>query len=258
MREFWFYGDGVRLYAVEEGHGPAMVMLHGGGGDHHAVLPIAMPLAGRYRVIASDQRSSGKSWYGDSLTWDRLADDLEALLKHLGLERAVIGGISMGTGVALRFARRHSRRAAALLLISPVYAGGDKGFTENQAGIFRSLEPCIERARTEGFEAFRSLYQQRGIEQYFNAMIASADLPSYLATNRFMACGVQPFASSADLAALAMPTLLVPGNDPMHPPEVADLYAATIPNCTVADLPASLDIDTRNLKISEAIGDFCA
>lgn len=257
MREFWFESDGVRLYAVEDGRGPAIVMLHGGGGDHHAVLPIAAPLTTRYHVIAPDLRSSGKSWCGDDLTWDRLADDVEALLKHLGLERAFIGGISGGTGVALRFAQRYCHRAGALVLISPVYAGEGKGLTENQAAIFRTLEPCIERAQTEGFEAFRALYQQRGIEQYFNAMIASADLPSYLATNRFMASGAQPFKSSADLAALAVPTLLVPGNDSMHPPEVSGLYAGAIPNCDVIELPATLDIETRNLEISETVGNFC-
>lgn len=258
MREFWFDSDGVRLYAVEEGRGPAIVMLHGGGGDHYAVLPIAAPLATRYRVIAADLRGSGKSWCGDLLTWDRLADDVEALLNHLGLKRVVIGGVSGGTGVALRFALRYRHSAAALVLIAPVYAGEDKGLTPDQAAIFQSLGPCIEKAQTEGFEAFRALYKQRGIEQYFDAMIASADLPSYLATNRFMACGVQPFKSSADLAALAMPALLVPGNDPMHPPEVSDLYAAAIADWTVIELPASMDITTRNLEISKAIGNFCA
>lgn len=258
MREFWFESDGVRLYTVEDGRGPAIVMLHGGGGDHHAVLRIAAPLATRYRVIAPDLRGSGKSWCGDDLTWDRLADDVEALLKHLGLERAFIGGVSGGTGAALRFAQRYQHHVAALVLISPVYAGEDKGLTENQAAIFRTLEPCIERAQTEGFEAFRALYQQRGIEEYFDAMIASADLPSYLATNRFMVSGAQPFKSSADLAALTVPALLVLGNDPVHPPEVSDLYAVAIPDCTVIELPASLDIETRNLQVSEAIDNFCA
>ncbi len=258
MREFWFASEGARLYAVEDGSGPAIIVLHGGGGDHHAVLPIAAPLTTRYRVIAPDLRGSGKSWCGDPLTWDRLADDVEALMKHLGLERAFIGGMSMGTGVALRLAQRRAQRAAALLLISPFYAGEDKGLTENQAAIFRALEPCIEKARIEGFEAFRPLYQQRGMEQIFNAMIASGDLASYLATNRFMASGAQPLKSTADLTVLAMPTLLMPGNDLMHPPEVSDRYATAIPNCTVADLPASLDIDTRNLEISKAMGKFCA
>ncbi len=45
MREFSYEGDGVWLYAMEEGHGPAVIMLHGGGADHHAAWPFVAPLS---------------------------------------------------------------------------------------------------------------------------------------------------------------------------------------------------------------------
>jgi pimeloyl-ACP methyl ester carboxylesterase len=51
MPEFWYDGDGVRLYAVEDGRGPVVIMLHGGGGDHRACPSVAAPLSARYRVI---------------------------------------------------------------------------------------------------------------------------------------------------------------------------------------------------------------
>lgn len=258
MEDFWYDGDGVQLYAVEEGSGRVIVMLHGGGGDHRACLPVVAPLSARYRVITPDLRSSGRSRCADPLTWDRLADDVGALMHHIGAARAVVGGISMGSGVALRFARRFPDRTAGLVIVLPVYRGEELGFTEYQAATFASLVPILARAREEGIEAFRLLYQKTpGMEAYFDAMIGSLDLPSYIATNQFMAAGAQPFKSVADLEAIAVPTLLVPGNDLMHAAEISDIYAANIPGCITVGLSEITDYDSHNAAIAAAIGDFC-
>jgi 3-oxoadipate enol-lactonase len=171
MPDFWYDGDGVRLYAVENGLGPVVIMLHGGGGDHRACLSVAAPLSARYRVITPDLRGSGKSWCAGQLTWDLLADDVKALMDQIGAERAVVGGISMGTGAAIRFARRFPEHTAGLAVVLPVYRGEELGFTEDQSATFALLGPVIARAREEGIEAFRPLYQQHGVEIYFDAMI---------------------------------------------------------------------------------------
>jgi len=257
MPEFWYESDGVRLYAAESGGGPVVIMLHGGGATHDACLPAVAPLSARYNVITPDLRGSGKSRCADQLTWDRFADDAKALMDHVGARRAVVGGMSMGTGVAIRFARRFPDRTAALVLISPVYRGEELGLTEHQAVTFGLLGPIIARARDEGIEAFRPLYREHGAEAYFDAMIGSTDLPSFLATNRFMAAGAQPFASGADLEAIAVPTLLIPGNDPMHPVEASNLHAAKIPNCRMVTLSDTTDYSVRNAEIAAAIADFC-
>lgn len=257
MQDYWYEGDGVRLYAVEEGSGRVIVMLHGGGGDHRACLPVVAPLSANYRVITPDLRGSGRSWCADPLTWDRLAGDVRALMDHIGAVRAVIGGISMGSGVALRFARRFPERTAGLVIVLPMYRGEELGFTEYQAATFASLVPILARSREEGIEAFRPLYQKApGMEAHFDAMIGSLDLPSYIATNQFMAAGIQPFASVAELESIAVPTIVAPGNDLMHPAEIAELYAAKIPGCTTVKLSAAADYDSRNAAIA-AIGDFC-
>jgi pimeloyl-ACP methyl ester carboxylesterase len=258
MPDFWYDGKGVRLYAVEDGCGPLLIMLHGGGGDHRACLPVIRPLSSRCRVITPDLRGSGRSWCADALSWDRLADDVESLMDHVGAKRAVVGGLSMATGIALRFALRFSTRTAGLVLVTPVYRGGERGLTEEQAAIFRSLEPAIARAHEDGIEAFRPLYQRSSaMEAYFDAMIHSVDLASFVATNQFMASGAQPFVSDADLEAIAVPTLLVPGSDPMHPAEVSDRYAAKIPLCTTVQLFDPDNYEARNTEIAAAIGSFC-
>ena len=80
MREFRLDVAGVQLFAVEAGTGPAIVLLHGGMANHLAVMPLLAQLSVRYRVIAPDQRGSGKSVSAAPLDFDRLADDVVALL----------------------------------------------------------------------------------------------------------------------------------------------------------------------------------
>ncbi len=71
---------------------------------------------------------------------------------------------------------------------------------------------------------------------------------SVVATSHFIASGHQPFASAAELESLEAPTLLVRGDDLMHPVEISDLYAASIRDCT--EVPAS------TTDVAAAIGAF--
>jgi 3-oxoadipate enol-lactonase len=258
MREFTFEADGVRLFAVEDGAGAPVVMLHGGMADHHAAWPLVAPLAGSYRVVAPDLRSCGKSHCGEPLTWDRLADDLALLLDHIGAPRAVVGGISGGSGVAVRFALSHPDRLAGLALILPVFAGADRGLTPFQAGSFQGLNALASRAPAEGVQVLRPLYQAlpEAIRERAIAMLEAQDPASIAATAAFLASGAQPFATAADLAAITASTLLIPGNDPTHPSEVADLYAAHLTNGAVArfDNP---DPMTQGPAFAAALGEFC-
>jgi pimeloyl-ACP methyl ester carboxylesterase len=75
-------------------------------------------LSGRHRVVTWDQRGHGRTESTDDpyTYWDSV-DDLAALLDHLDVDRAVVGGMSQGGFVALRFALRYPRRTAGLVLI---------------------------------------------------------------------------------------------------------------------------------------------
>ncbi|HVS00667.1 MAG TPA: alpha/beta hydrolase [Thermoanaerobaculia bacterium] len=252
MRELWFESGDVRLFAVEDGDGPVIVMLHGGMASHVASLPLVAPLSSRYRVVTPDVRGNGKSWSGERLTFDQLSDDVAALLDHLGVERAVVGGVSGGSGVALCFALRHPDRTAALVLVKPVYAGEERGYTEAQRETFAQMDVVASRALDEGVQVLRPMYANLPpeIREKALAMIEGFDAASVVATSHFIASGAQPFASAADLRSLSMPTLIVRGDDPLHPAEVSDLYAENIPGCSVA--PASTP------EVAVEIGAFCA
>lgn len=248
----WITDGDVRLFAVEDGKGPALVFLHGGLASYQAVLPLVEPLTDQYRVITPDLRGSGRSWASESLTFNRLADDILQLLDHLAVEKALIGGISSGSGTAVRFVLRYPERTRALMVVRPVYAGSDIGYTSGQAAAFASMDAVASRATVEGIEVLRSMYYEQlpeGIREQAWQLASGFDAGSVVATSRFIASGAQPFASSRELRSIRVPTLLVRGDDEIHPAEVSDVYAASISNCTA--LPAT-DVD-----ITSAIRDFC-
>ncbi|MFB7220564.1 alpha/beta fold hydrolase [Streptomyces sp. NPDC056227] len=113
---------------VYDDRGPSgglpVVLIHGHPFDRTMWAPQAEALerAG-YRVIASDLRGYGESAVvpGRTLLAD-FADDMAALLDHLGVERAVVGGLSMGGQIAMEFHCLHRNRVSALVLAdtSPV------------------------------------------------------------------------------------------------------------------------------------------
>lgn len=251
MREVWLSVGPVRLFAVEDGEGPALVFLHGGLANHQAVLPLVGSLTDRYRVVTPDLRGSGRSWFSESLTFDRLADDVRQLLDHLAVEKALIGGISGGSGTAVRFALRHPGRTRALIVVKPIYAGGDIGYTSRQSAAFAAMDSVASRATVEGIEVLQPLFAQlpEGMRERAWQIASGFDAGSVVATSRLIASGAQPFASSRELRSIRVPTLLVRGGDEQHPAEVSDVYVASIPDCTV--LPAT-GVDTVS-----AIRDFC-
>lgn len=242
MEEIWFEGAGARLFAVEVGPQPRasvgaraeddaaplpVILLHGGLADHRAALLRAGRLAEQRRLITPDLRGAGRSLYRGELSWDLLADDLAALLDHLRLERAVIGGTSMGSGVALRFALRYPRRAAALIVMSPLYPGEDRELAPAARQAMRAMHATAQRALVGGMQEFAPLFAQLPppIRERAAAMMLGFDPASVAATASFLASEVQPMGSAAELAQLDAPALLLAGADPEHPAEVAELYA---------------------------------
>jgi pimeloyl-ACP methyl ester carboxylesterase len=99
--------------------------------------------------IAPDVRAAGRSHFAGELSWDLLAEDLRALLDHLGLERAIIGGTSMGSGVALRFALRHPARCSRLILSAPLYPGARHGLDTAVRAALQAMNAVASRAPRE-------------------------------------------------------------------------------------------------------------
>jgi hypothetical protein len=91
----------------------------------------------------------------------------------------------------------------------------------------RMLGGAGERVLSEGVEALRPLFEAlpSPVREVALEMMRSFDAGSVAATTRFLAAGEQPLASVRELESLGVPVMIVPGTDPQHPAEVAELYA---------------------------------
>lgn len=247
----WFTAGGTKLFSLDLGEGRPVVFLHGGLADHRAALFRVGALASSQRLLVPDLRGSGRSIYAGALSWDRLADDVGALLDHLGLERAVVGGTSMGSAVALRFGLRHPQRTAGLILMSPLYPGADQPLAEAVVVAMRAMAEAGARALERGIEALRPLFEALPppIREVAVKMMLGFDPASVAATTRFLASAVQPLESARELAAIEAPVLIVPGTDPQHPAELADLYARHLRHGVV--------VEASSPDLLERIRRFC-
>lgn len=255
MRDIEFHAGGVRLIAYKDGSGRTVVMLHGFMATHVAAKPYVASLLPHCRVVLPDLRGSGASQYSGELSFGLLADDLAALLDSLGLEKAVIGGISSGSGVAVRFAMDHPERVSALIIVHPVYAGASIGYTQAQQEAFDGMDALASRAPAEGVQVLEPLYAKLppAIRAKALAMLEGFDASSVAATSHFLVSGAQPFEDPSDLASIQIPTLLVQGNDPLHPAETSALYADNLPNCLVTEGTSPDDIGEKILAFCQAL-----
>ncbi|MGH8461067.1 MAG: alpha/beta fold hydrolase [Stenotrophobium sp.] len=109
-----------RLYFEDTGgNGPVIVFSHGLLMDHEMFAPQVAALRDRYRVITWDERGHGLT-AGSTLepfSYYDSANDLAALLQHLGIKRAILAGMSQGGYLSLRCALTHPEIVRALVLI---------------------------------------------------------------------------------------------------------------------------------------------
>jgi 3-oxoadipate enol-lactonase len=111
--------NGQRIrYDDTGGDGMPVVLSHGFLMDREMFAPQVEALAPEFRVITWDERGFGETEFdGQPFTYWDSADDCLGLLDHLGIERAVLGGMSQGGFLSMRAALRHPDRVRALVLI---------------------------------------------------------------------------------------------------------------------------------------------
>lgn len=115
--------DGVRLHVRDEGSGPAILMIHGLGGQMaHFNYGAVRALSQRYRVVALDRPGSGYSTRPDGVPADLAtqARAIAALIDKLGLDRPTVVGHSLGGATALTLALEHPHQVGALALLAPL------------------------------------------------------------------------------------------------------------------------------------------
>jgi pimeloyl-ACP methyl ester carboxylesterase len=115
--------NGFELYHEVYGTEKPLVLLHGGMMMIPETAPLLEPLAHERQVIAIELQGHGRSADTDRpLRLETMADDVAALIDHLGLGQADVVGYSLGGDVALRVAIQHPDHVRRLVLLSTPYA----------------------------------------------------------------------------------------------------------------------------------------
>src|SRR5438067_9666506 len=111
--------NGIRISYQEHGRGRPLVLVHGFAGGAKFWEPQVERFSARYRVITYDARGHGASEvpstdeaYDEAI----FVEDLRRLLGHVAIERACVGGLSMGGNVALRFGLTHRDLVDGLII----------------------------------------------------------------------------------------------------------------------------------------------
>jgi pimeloyl-ACP methyl ester carboxylesterase len=232
-------GSEIEMGYDDVGVGLPVVLLH--GFPHHRGLwaPQLGALVDRCRCIAPDLRGFGATVPSGPYSMDRYADDVAALLDRLGVERAVVGGLSMGGYVAFAFWRRHRARVRALLL-ADTRAGADdaaaRGRRDQMIALVRDrgsgavadamitgMVGKTTRARNpEVVDAIHAMLEAAPVEGVVGALEALRDRPD----------------STPTLATIDVPTLVVVGEeDALTPPAEARAMHAAIAGSRLEVIP---------------------
>jgi pimeloyl-ACP methyl ester carboxylesterase len=111
--------NGVNLYFETHGSGRPLILLHGGLGSGEMFGPILPLLTGRHQVVTVDLQGHGRTADVDRPIDVRLmADDIAAVIDHVGLDRPDVVGYSLGGGVALNTAAKYPTKVGRLVAAS--------------------------------------------------------------------------------------------------------------------------------------------
>jgi len=114
-------GSGLDADVISLPEKPVMIMLNGGMGFDHGYLRLGFyDFAEHFQLIYTDMRGQGRSPEVKltSINFDQMADDVDQLMKGLGIPSAIIFGHASGGFVAQSLAVRHPERVKAMILVS--------------------------------------------------------------------------------------------------------------------------------------------
>lgn len=249
--------DGTVLAYRSIGAGDPLICVPGGPLRDSAYLGDLGGLAAHRRLIMLDLRGTGQSGTPAepaSYGCDRLADDVDALRDHLGLDRFDLLGHSAGTNLAVQYATRHPDAVARLLLITPSVFGVGITVTaemRREIAALRHDEPWYPAAAA----ALAAIAAGQGTDADWDAIAPlrhgrwdeaarRLDAEGPAQTNAEAAdiffSSLTPDATRAALAAFPAPVLLLAGEYDLNspPPAVAE-YAALFPEATLVVQPGA-------------------
>jgi len=271
MNQTILTADGTRLTYRETGQNlpdaDPLIFQHGMGGE----LGQPQSYVGEHparRVISMNARGHGDS---DAITdpaqacFDTYADDVVALADQLGLDRFIMGGISLGAGTALNLTLRYPQRVSGLVLCRPAWI--DRAQTPLNRDAYGSLARLLREFTVE--EAVATFTQSALYREIFGqSRSAASSLLGQLtrvgaARNAvILECfpASSPSTNRETWRDITVPTLVIGHrDDPFHPYDIAQLHAELIPNAYLSTVP-SKDADSAGFfaQIEAALDAFLA
>ena len=240
--------DGVRLYYEETGTGTPVIFVHEYAGDHRAWEPQMRHFGQRYRAITFAARGYPPSDVPADVgkySQARAADDIAAVLDHLGIAKAHVVGLSMGGFATLHFGFRHAARALSLVVAGCGY-GAEKGQRERFRAEAETIAKFID---DNGIKPFAEKYaygptrvqfenkDPRGFAE-FKQQLSEHDAVGARNTQ----LGVQRERPSLydlvdQMKALTVPTLILTGDEDWPCLQPGLLMKQTIPTAALAVMP---------------------
>ncbi len=264
-------GDGLTIRGEVAGEGSPVVLCHGITASRRYVIhgSRALERAG-HEVVSYDARAHGESNPappGQGYGYPELVGDLESVVAAtVGEARFVLAGHSMGAHTAVAYALRHPQRLAGLVVIGPVYGAGE--IPDRALAFWDGLAAALERGGVDGFVDY--IDREQGIDpawrdpvlRFTRERMLLHRHPDALAEALRQVPRSRPFEALGQLEALEVPALVVASHDaadPGHPREVAERYAARLPQARlIGEDEGDSPLAWQGGKLSREIAAFCA
>lgn len=198
----------------------------------------------------------------EKLNFNSFADDLLALMSYLKIPCAVVGGISMGAGVALNFALRFPDNLVGLILSRPAWLTSAKPnnlqLLANVADLIREYGAIQGRKQFEKSTEYGTMLQEA--PAVAKSLIGHFEHPRAVETvvKLERMPGDVPNRIQTEWSTIGVPTLVQASRvDPVHPYEYATLLADKIPRAQLKELTSkSVDKDKHIRETKQYIGEF--
>lgn len=256
--------NGELFHYASVGEGLPFVFQHGMGADVTQPLSSGGNLPG-WRMVAMDCRGHGQTEANldpARISFAQFAEDLAVLLDSLNIERAVVGGISMGAGVALAFALAHPERVTGLVLVRPAWL--DRPFPTNLRWFPLAASLLQEYPADEAAHRFKQLPEffelEAGSKAAADSLLGQFRRPHARERAAILA-GMPasvPVTSLAQCRQLQMPTLVVVNlRDPVHPDILGEQLAAAIPGAALSRITSKTESETlHQADLARTLQDF--
>jgi len=262
----FFTRDGLGFHYRDQGSGLPFVFQHGLGGDVNQPFGLFRP-APAVRLIGCDMRGHGETRpLGDveKLGIATLADDLVGLLDHLAIKQTVVGGISLGSAVAVNVAMRYPERVLGLVLLRPAWL--ERPVPENVSRYATIARLIRKFGPTEGLAQFRTTPEFAAMER--ESPDCARSLVGQFEHPRAAECVARLERLASDspckhrtfYRGLRLPTLVI-GNqhDPIHPWQTARALSELIPGALLHEVtPKSVSLLEHAADVQRAIDEFLA